>query len=226
MTSPALVCVAAGRGERYRGDKLAVELNGKSVLERSVTALRQALPESPMVIVLSADRLDAWRLRIGSAFPDAHFVVGGRRRQDSVRAGVEAAGRLGAERVLVHDAARPLVHPEDIGRVARALDQAEGAVLCRRVTDTVKRVDAAGFILETIEREELRLALTPQGFHIATLLRAWRAVDADRVWTDEGMLLELAGEPVLAVEARHPNPKLTIPEDLELFRARLSGGTQ
>ncbi len=219
MTRPALICVAAGRGERFGGDKLAARLPGGTVIERSLDALRSALPASPLVVVVREDSPAAWWRGLGARFPGARFTTGGPRRQDSVRRGLDVALELGAGRVLIHDAARPLVHRDDILAVAAALDDAAAVVLCARVADTVKRVDAAGRVVETLDRESLRLAQTPQGFRLQPLLAAWERVGPGITWTDEAMLMELVGETVVTVEARHPNPKVTTRADLALLRS-------
>jgi 2-C-methyl-D-erythritol 4-phosphate cytidylyltransferase len=215
------VCVAAGRGERFGGDKLAETLGARTVLETSLAALRRALPEAPLVVVVAEDRIINWRHRLSSSFPGARVVAGGPRRQDSVRAGVAMAEEIGAEIVVVHDAARPLIDPADVRRGVSALGNAAGSVLCAAVGDTVKRVDAVGVVAETIPREDLRLAQTPQVFRVAALEEAWGRVDGDRRWTDESALLESAGMTVQSVVARKPNPKLTDPSDLQVIRAML-----
>ena len=136
-----------------------------------------------------------------------------------MRAGVLYAAQAGADVVAVHDAARPLVDPEDVEAVINAVGGVAGAILSARISDTVKRVDGNGMVVDTLPREKLRSALTPQVFQIATLLEVWQRADLKRVWTDEATLLESAGIPVRSVLARHPNPKVTTEADLELMRA-------
>ncbi len=215
----ALVCVGGGRGERFGGDKLAERLGGRLVLELSLAALREAFAEAPLVVVVGAENLELWQQRLASSFADAILVPGGRRRQDSVRAGVDSAAAGGAELVAVHDAARPLVAVDDVRRVVDGLGSAAGALLCSRVTDTVKRVDERAQVTATLARDQLRLAQTPQVFRVAALHQAWQQADPATTWTDEAALLEAAGLPVRCIEARSPNPKLTREDDLALFRA-------
>lgn len=215
----ALVCVAAGRGDRFGGDKLSEVVAGRTVLAMSLDALRHARPDDPLVVVVSASRLDEWRERLAGGYGEVVLVAGGVRRQDSVRAGVEAAAERGAEVVVVHDGARPLVAPDDVRGVVRALGDAAGAVLCSRVHDTVKRVDRDGFVLETVSREALRLSQTPQVLRVSALLRAWPRHGSGREWTDEAAMLESLGMTVRCVLARSPNPKLTTADDLRVIRA-------
>jgi 2-C-methyl-D-erythritol 4-phosphate cytidylyltransferase len=217
----ASVCVGAGLGSRFGGDKLAEGLGGGLVLECSLEALRSAFPEAPLVLVVAEDRIDFWRGRLLPDFPSLQLVVGGRRRQDSVRAGVQLAARDGAEVVVVHDGARPLVDPSDILAAFKALGEAAGAILTATVSDTVKRIDVDRRIVATLPRENLRLALTPQVFRVTALREAWKLADADQEWTDESALLEFAGMRVNSVDARHPNPKLTTVADLRLVHGLL-----
>lgn len=212
----ALICVAAGRGERFGGDKLAVEIGGRTVLEMSVARLRAACPDADAVVVVPAERVEAWSRRLDAGGRSSVVVAGGPRRQDSVRLGIEAVPD--ADVAVVHDGARPLVHPEDVAAVLAALGEADGAVLCADMTDTVKRVNRSGAVLETVPRDTLRRAQTPQAFRIAALRSAWKRIGFDREWTDEAAMLEAIGARVVTVLARHPNPKLTTEADLELIR--------
>jgi 2-C-methyl-D-erythritol 4-phosphate cytidylyltransferase len=220
----AIVCVAGGRGERFGGDKLAERIGSRTVLETALAALDRAFPTAPLIVAVPPSQIDLWRGRIATTLPGARVVAGGGRRQDSVRAGVILAEELGADVVAIHDGARPLIDPEDAREVVRALGDAAGAVLCARIDDTVKRVDGSGLVAETVPRDSLRLAQTPQVFRVAALAQAWELVDTDRQWTDEAAMLETIAMPVRSVVALRPNPKLTTPDDLLLIRALAGGG--
>lgn len=217
--SLALICVAAGSGRRFGGDKLSQTIGTRTVLECSVTALCRAYPRTPLILVVAPQRLSSFRTLLSKSYPNAELIPGGERRQDSVRLGVERAHELGASVVAVHDAARPLVHMDDVRKVVESLDDGDGAILCQPVADTVKRVDSSGAILETVERESLRLAATPQVFRVAALQQAWSKTSDDAEWTDEAALLEKSGLTVRCIVGDHPNPKLTTPADLDLLRA-------
>jgi 2-C-methyl-D-erythritol 4-phosphate cytidylyltransferase len=215
----ALVCVGAGRGERFGSDKLAEPLGDRTVLQTALEGLVRAFPDAPLFVVVPPNRMAEWRERIEERVPRAQFVAGGGRRQDSVRAGVERAAEGGADVVAVHDGARPLVDPSDVKGVVWALGSAAGSVLVAPVSDTVKRIDGAGQVLETVPRNDLRLALTPQVFRVTALAWAWQEADFGREWTDEAAMLESLGMPVRSVVAERPNPKLTTDLDLLLIRA-------
>lgn len=221
----ALVCVGSGWGTRFGGDKLEERLGDRTVFAAALVSLTRALPEASVVVVVPAERLEYWRDQLSSDYAGALFVAGGPRRQDSVRMGVEKAAEGGAETVIVHDAARPLVHPDDVRGVLLALGDADGAILSIPVPDTVKRTAQDGSVIGTVSRDDLRLAQTPQVFHVASLVEAWKRVDPAREWTDESALLELAGMKVRSVVSGHPNPKLTTGADLRLLRALLRSGS-
>lgn len=214
----AFVCVGAGRGRRFGSDKVSEKLGGRTVLEISIVALRTAIPEAPVVAVVAPDTVEWWRQVLEPEFSEIRVVSGGTRRQDSVRRGVERAVEWGAEVVVIHDAARPLVHSDDICRLIDAMDGADAVILTAAVSDTVKRVDANGIIRETVDRGSLRLAQTPQAFRVAVLETAWRRQDWSREWSDEAALLEADGCEVRSIVADYPNPKLTTAGDLDLAR--------
>lgn len=219
----AFVCVGAGRGVRFGGDKLAKMIGPRTVFATALEGLSRAVPEALMVVVVAETHLEFWCENLAPDFPQARFVGGANRRQDSVRAGVLYAAQAGAEVVAVHDAARPLVDPRDVEAVISLLGGSAGATLTARVLDTVKRVDGNDMVIDTVPRERLRLALTPQVFRITTLMEAWQRADSTRVWTDEAALLESVGIPVRSVLARHPNPKVTTEADLVVVRAMVEG---
>jgi 2-C-methyl-D-erythritol 4-phosphate cytidylyltransferase len=213
------VCVGAGSGSRFGREKLGQNIGDRTVFASALGGLVAAFPAAPVVVVVASELLQMWRGRLLEAFPTATFVGGGARRQDSVRAGVNAAIDLGAEMVAIHDAARPLVDPRDVQDVVGGLGDADGAILTARVSDTIKRIDPNGRVVETVDRESVGLALTPQVFRVASLETAWGAAGSGGEWTDESALLESVGMKVLSVVARHPNPKVTTEADLAVIRA-------
>jgi 2-C-methyl-D-erythritol 4-phosphate cytidylyltransferase len=209
------VVAAAGSSRRYGSDKLAERIGEMTVLERTVAALRTALPEAPLTVAVAAHRMKTWRTKLEA---DA-VVAGGGRRQDSVRRAAELAMNQGAQTIFIHDGARPLVHPGDVRRVVDALGDGDGAILCAEIPDTVKRLDDRGVVAATLDRDSLRLAQTPQVFRSSALRSAWPALDVTEDYSDEAAILEAAGFEIRCVAARHPNPKLTTPADLAVMRA-------
>jgi 2-C-methyl-D-erythritol 4-phosphate cytidylyltransferase len=126
----------------------------------------------------------------------------------------------GVEVVLVHDAARPLAHPGLFATVLAALEGgADGAVAAVPVADTLKRVDAEGNIVETIDRTGLWAVQTPQGFRL-DVLRAAHAGEPEA--TDDAALVEAAGGQVVVVAGDARNLKITEPTDLDLLEALIA----
>jgi 2-C-methyl-D-erythritol 4-phosphate cytidylyltransferase/2-C-methyl-D-erythritol 2,4-cyclodiphosphate synthase len=146
-------------------------------------------------------------------------VAGGATRAASVRAGLEALVGDPPAAVLVHDAARPVVPEGTIPALLAALADAPGAIPAQPVTDTLKR-GTAGAIVETVPREGLFRAQTPQAFRYAALAAAHAAGDEGA--TDDAALLEAAGQRVALVPGGEANIKITWPEDLTRVEAHLS----
>lgn len=215
----AFVCVAAGSSRRFGVDKVSEILGGRTVLECAIDRLRTALPNVPLIVVVHETMIDHWRATLSSCV----VIPGGPHRQDSVRLGIERAAELGAEIVAVHDGARPLVHPDDVTKVIGALGDGAAAVLCGGVSDTVKRIGGDEMVIETVDRECLRLAQTPQVLRITAWRRAWKTQSASRCFSDEASLIEADGGAVRCVMADHPNLKLTTPGDLEMMSFMIGG---
>ncbi len=202
----AAILVAAGSGSRFGADtpKQFLALAGQPVLRHAAAAL--AAQTDLLQPVGDAARIEAALAGI------AHLptIPGGATRQDSVRAGLDALEPHAPELVLVHDAARPFIPPGTIPALLEALQQAPGAIPALPVADTLKRV-RQGVITETVPRDGLFRAQTPQAFHFATLLAAHRAGLTGA--TDDASLLEAAGQTVAIVPGAEDNIKLTYPED-------------
>ena len=200
-----VIIVGAGSGARFGGPKQYERLGDDTVLAQSVRGARSVA--DGVVIVVSPDRVEA----DASVFRDAVVVAGGETRSASVRAGLAAVPDP-VEKILVHDAARPLA-PEQLYRsVVAALDDGADAVVpVVPVTDTI--CDAEG---NPVDRSRLRAVQTPQGFAAATL----RSVHADEPEaTDDVSLVRAAGGKVKVVEGFARNRKITDPDDLLAARA-------
>ena len=209
MTTWAIV-VAAGGGSRFGAAKQFARLGGSSVLDRAVGVARESC--DGVVVVLAAGA--AW-----SAPEGVLVAVGGSTRSDSVRAGL-ARVPDDADIVIVHDAARPLASRRLFGLVVQAVvDGADGAVPALPVADTVKRVKGDR-VIETVPREGLMGAQTPQAFRAEVLRAAHRVGGVD---TDDAALVESGGGVVVVVEGERRNLKLTLADDLEVAQAFLDG---
>jgi 2-C-methyl-D-erythritol 4-phosphate cytidylyltransferase len=213
----AAVIVAAGSGERLGAGvpKALVPLRGRPLLTWSLDAFAGHPDIDSVVVVAPAASVGAVRSAVGGL---ATVVTGGATRQRSVALGL-AALDPDVELVLVHDAARPLVEASTISAVVACLRQGAPAVIpVLPVTDTVKRVDAAGQVIATVERADLRAVQTPQGFSRTVLVAAHRAAEqrpAPEV-TDDAGLLEALGVTVQTVAGAESCFKITTQHDLRL----------
>ncbi len=210
----AVVVVAAGSGTRLgRAEpKAFVPVRGVPMIERAVEAACGMSEPVALVLVVP----EGHRERAASIARDhAHcaIVPGGPTRQASVAAGLAAVGAT-CEIVLVHDAARCLTPTALFDRVAAAVREwGAGVVPALPVTDTIKRVDASGGVLGTVERSELVHVQTPQGFPRAALEAAYAA--ARRDYTDDAALFADAGGAVRTVPGEPRAFKITREDDLE-----------
>jgi 2-C-methyl-D-erythritol 4-phosphate cytidylyltransferase/2-C-methyl-D-erythritol 2,4-cyclodiphosphate synthase len=164
------------------------------------------------VVALPADLAAAPPRYLQNRGKPVTVVSGGDRRRDSV-ANAFARVSEGAEVVVVHDAARPLVTDDLIRRTVTAASETGAAIAAIRAHDTVKQTDATGAITATLPRERIYLAQTPQAFRVAVLRDALR-MSGDA--TDEAMLAEQAGHVVRVVDGDPRNLKITAPGDLTM----------
>jgi 2-C-methyl-D-erythritol 4-phosphate cytidylyltransferase len=216
--------VAAGSGERLGADrpKALVELAGRPLVAWSIDALL-ATPGVERIVIATPPGAE-WP-RALSVLERVDIVEGGASRSDSVRRALDAAGE--PQLVLVHDAARPLLTASLAESVIAALTRdadADAAIAAMPVTDTVKRVDGAGSVHETLERSELWAVQTPQVFRRAALARALD-VPADELAraTDDAGLIERGGGKVIVVRASDENLKVTTQLDLRVAELLLAG---
>jgi 2-C-methyl-D-erythritol 4-phosphate cytidylyltransferase len=215
----AALVLGAGRGERL-GEaipKAFVPLCGKPLLVHALAALASA-PEIdiaiPVVGASELPRMQALASELGSIPGLQAPVIGGAERQDSMMAGL-AALPADVDLVAVHDAARPLVTAEAIGRVVAAARQTGAAILAVPVRDTIKRV-RDGLIVETPNRAECYAAQTPQVFRVELLREALEKAAAEGfVGTDDAEIVERIGVPVAVVVGDPSNIKITDRADLD-----------
>jgi len=209
------VILAAGRGVRFGGGKAFVTLHGRPLLRWCADAFgASGAVEELVVVARPGEGGQVAEALAGLPFP-LRVVPGGERRQDSARAGVEAAR---GEYVLVHDVARPLVTPDLIRRVFAAAQEHGAAVPTCPVVDTVRYLDKRGFLrAEEVSRMRLVSVQTPQAFRRELLLSALERAERDGLClTDDAAALLALGVPVAAVPGDPKNLKITHPEDIKL----------
>jgi len=217
-----VIIVAAGSGSRTGSQELKQFrwVAGKPMLLHSIQTFQARTDVAMVVCVLPREYVgdpppwifqsDAERLLLS---------VGGRERSESVANGLEDLPSE-CEIVVIHDAARPLVTSETIGRVIDEARQGNGAVAALPVVDTLKRVDSSGNVIETVDRFGLWRAQTPQAFPRKIIERAHReAREADRIATDDAALCEQIGLSVVVVRGSERAQKITEENDFALVEA-------
>jgi 2-C-methyl-D-erythritol 4-phosphate cytidylyltransferase len=217
-----VIIVAAGSGSRTGSEELKQFrwVAGKPMLLHSIQIFQARTDVAMVVCVLPREYVGDPPPWIFQSDADRLLLsVGGRERSESVANGLEDLPSE-CEIVVIHDAARPLVTSETIGRVIDEARQGHGAVAAIPVIDTLKRVESNGKVIETVDRFGLWRAQTPQAFPRKAIERAHReAREADRIATDDAALCEQIGLPVVVVRGSERAQKITEENDFALVEA-------
>ncbi|MGO1310519.1 MAG: 2-C-methyl-D-erythritol 4-phosphate cytidylyltransferase [Kluyvera intermedia] len=226
VTSPGVCAVvpAAGFGRRMQTEcpKQYLSIGNKTILEHSVDALLANARIQRVVIAVSPGDERFQQLPL-AMHPQITVVDGGAERADSVLAGLRAIDD--AQWVLVHDAARPCLHQDDLARLLTLSETSRvGGILAAPVRDTMKRAESRkSAIAHTVDRNDLWHALTPQFFPRELLLACLsRALNEGATITDEASALEYCGFHPELIAGRADNIKVTRPEDLALAQFYLT----
>jgi 2-C-methyl-D-erythritol 4-phosphate cytidylyltransferase/2-C-methyl-D-erythritol 2,4-cyclodiphosphate synthase len=227
------IIAAGGRGQRFGGGQLKqlLPVGGRPILERSVTAFLAHPAISEIVVALPASLVDHPPEYLRQTTKPIHLVGGGARRQDSV-ANAFRVSAASSEVIVIHDAARPFASADLIARTIAAAAECGAALAALASRDTVKRASGPGdgegpaqaghyrTVLETLPRETIFLAQTPQAFRRDVLQSALALGERDALdATDEAALAERAGHRVRLVDGEATNIKITTPEDLAIAEA-------
>jgi 2-C-methyl-D-erythritol 4-phosphate cytidylyltransferase len=199
-------------------NKLFAKIADAPVLAHTISGFERAGSVSEIIVVACEDRHTEIRkiARDHNLTKVRTIIPGGARRQDSVRAGLMHLGR-DAKYVAVHDAARPLITPEQIERVFEQCRVHGAAALAEPVNDTLKRADTDLLVTTSVDRQQLYAMQTPQIFERALIEDAYRTVYAeDLSVTDEVSAVERLGRKVTLVANDDFNLKITYPRDLPL----------
>ncbi|NQV26483.1 MAG: 2-C-methyl-D-erythritol 4-phosphate cytidylyltransferase [Rhodopirellula sp.] len=225
MSKFAVIVAAAGRSSRFgsqapREKKVFRELQGRPVWLRSVEAFVDRPDVAQTIVVVSPEDLDWFKDKYAPnlGFRDLDIVAGGTERADSV---LNALARVQSDIdfVAIHDAARPLIVKQWIDDIFQAAIDHGAAIPATPISSTLKRVDKTS-ITETVPREHLFAAQTPQVFRRELILEAY-AKRGDFQATDESSLVERLGHTVHIVKGSPMNIKITTQEDLKIANALL-----
>jgi len=221
--------VAGGSSQRMGFDKLFAVIAGEFVLAHSMRAFDRATSVNEIIVVAQEERHDEIRkLTADAGLKKVRSIVrGGDRRQDSVRAGLSGIHRR-ATCVAVHDAARPLITPDQIERTFQQCRIHGAATLAQPVSDTLKRADANLLVVGSVDRHELYSMQTPQIFDRKLIEGAYDAVYQENISvTDEVSAVARLGHKIALVLNDDFNFKITYPRDLPIaefvLRERVKG---
>lgn len=222
-----VIIPAAGDGTRFGEAKQFRSLGGRAVLFHSLAVFLGLEQVVEIIVVVNPDRVEEIRkeVRTFTSSEKVKVVSGGRRRQDSVAAGLRALGEK-AILICIHDAARPFLSGELVMKAANACKGRDGAIVAVPVSDTIKQVDSqTGRIIATRNRTDLWSAQTPQLFYREPLEKALEfgrlnSIDA----TDESFLMEKLNYNICVVDGNPENIKITNPGDWALAEAILHRG--
>ncbi len=243
LTEIVALIPAAGIGSRMKSEcpKQYLNVAGKTILEHTLASLLEHPCIQRVIVALNPADTQFEQLAI-ALDPRVTTVIGGEERADSVLAGLDYLASLPTDRaiwVLVHDAARPFLHRDDLDSLLRLIDQSAafpdvcGGLLASPVRDTMKRMVSLSVeesstinhtvIAHTVDRNGLWHALTPQLFPLQLLRDCLIKSLAERACiTDESSALEYCGYRPVLVNGRADNIKVTQPEDLALAEFYLS----
>ncbi|WP_068258384.1 2-C-methyl-D-erythritol 4-phosphate cytidylyltransferase [Rubripirellula obstinata] len=222
--SVAVIVPAAGSGRRFGSEtnKLFAKIDGVALWVMSVRRLRDQPCVGRIVLpIADADR-DYFLVQHAELAESlgVEFVAGGDQRSDSVRQGLKRIeGDESVRWIAVHDAARPLVSPEDLQTLFSVVISSKAAILAAPLSGTIRR--DLGSHTQTVNREDLYEALTPQVFD-AGLLRHAYSHHNGRPATDDAELVERTGHAISIVRGSADNLKITYPEDLLVAEAILA----
>jgi 2-C-methyl-D-erythritol 4-phosphate cytidylyltransferase/2-C-methyl-D-erythritol 2,4-cyclodiphosphate synthase len=225
-TDIAVVILAAGRGERAgqaEGPKQYRKIGGQAVIAWTLKAFMDHPAVGQIIVAIHPDDDALFREAAGEYAHRVEIVHGGETRQASTRLALEALAESFPKHVMIHDAARPFVDTDLIDRVAAAMVQSEAVLPALPVSDTIKRADLDLNVLETVPREDLHAAQTPQAFNYQRIRYAHRqAAEAGlRTFTDDAAIAAWAGMQVRIVPGSVDNIKLTWARDITMADQRL-----
>lgn len=212
------IIVAAGRGSRFGADrpKQFCMLESRPVLMHTIERLRDALPDSDIIVVINRDMESLWEeLCAEYQFISPTIVYGGDSRWQSVKNALSTIANADDRIVTVHDGARPIISSEMIHRIIRGVEDADGVIPVVPVTDSLRHVNTDGSS-EAIDRSDFRAVQTPQAFRADRLIDAY-SMPYSPSFTDDASVMEAAGYcNIRLVDGDTRNIKITNPADLEI----------
>lgn len=225
MARFAVIIPAAGRGERFGGNekKTFAKLDGKPLFIQTIQLFINRDDVCQTILAVAPEDMDTMKTRYAAnlGFMGVKLVKGGERRCDTVANAIEVVTE-DADYIAVHDAARPCVADSMIDSVFSEAQKSGAAIPAIPITSTLKRVGETNVVEETMAREGLYLAQTPQVFRQDWIRGAYQTLgENEQDITDDAQLVALAGHAISIVRGDATNIKITTKSDLALAKAIL-----
>lgn len=219
--SNAAIILGAGSGTRMKSEKskLLLEINGKTIIERTVAVFSKINLIDEIIVVCRACDLENFKCVL-AGYDNISYCFGGSTRQQSVMNAVKTIDQC--DLLIIHDGARPLITEKEIMDTINAASKNGAAAVGVPVKDTIKVVDKNMQIVDTPDRSTLISIRTPQIFDFDMYLKAVElAKSQGKDFTDDCQLVENYGKPVFTVIGDYGNIKITTPEDIPLAQSIL-----
>lgn len=215
------VILAAGKGERFGAKKHFFKLHDKPLIYFSLLAFERSMVKEVIIVTNGEDIERMEKIVKKERFEKVKKILrGGKTRQESSRIGIYAIS-ANEGFVAIHDAARPFITSDDVNIGFKHVREKKAVIYGFPVVDTIKKVKK-GKIEETLERENLYLALTPQFFEISLIKEAHKIAEKKGyIGTDDASLCENAGFDVFVIKGKRRNIKITFKEDIEFLKVLL-----
>jgi 2-C-methyl-D-erythritol 4-phosphate cytidylyltransferase len=216
----AAIIVAAGEGERMGGiDKMFATIHGRPVLAHVLDTFQDCKKIDRIIVVMNAKNIENCRSLVAHENWDKvrDICLGGKKRQESVLEGLKRIKEV--DWVVIHDGARPLVTIDLIERGLEAAKETGAAAAAIPLTDTIKFIKGSDIVLQTLPRENLRAAQTPQVFRVDVIKNTYKFAVGE--FTDDAALVEKAGYKVRLFAGSYDNIKITRPDDLAIAEVLL-----
>ena len=217
------IVLAAGAGKRLKSavSKPLIKIGNRAAIIYSLEVLSKHPDIDEVIVVVSVSNQKLIKKVVdGCSFKKIkNFVLGGKRRQDSVYNGLKAVS-LKSDFILIHDAARPFIDNRLITKVIQAAKRSGAAILGVPVKATIKRAKVNGLVDRTLDRNNLWEIQTPQVFKKELILKAYKKFSKNNV-TDDAALIERTGKEIKIVLGSYENIKITTQDDL-LFAQAIS----
>jgi len=217
-----VLITAGGQGKRLAAlfPKQFIPIAGKPLLMRTIDVFKKYDPKFKIILVIPEEHVQLWKdLCTEFDFQVEHQIVrGGYERFHSVQNGLHHIPHNSI--VLIHDGVRPLVRPDTIERVVTTTEDKGNAIPCVAHTQTVRLILESG-ANQHLNRKDLRVVQTPQGFHSNLIKEAYNQV-FNTDFTDDATVLESLGHQINLVEGNYSNIKVTHPADLKIVEALLT----